>query len=147
MGYPPARGVGPRRVGLLVAEHVEEEQADADADRRVGDVERRPVVAGDGEVEEVDDVAEADAVEQVADGAAEDQRQADLEPHALVRGAQRVGRDDQEDDDGDAVQEDRLDRGVDRGEEAERGAGVADVGQVEDVGDRSGGTGGPPSSA
>ena len=72
-----------------------------------------------GEVQEVDDVAEAHPVEQVADGAAEDQRQADLQAHALVRGAQGVGRDDQEDDHGDAVQQDGLQRGVHRGEQAE----------------------------
>ena len=65
------------------------------------------MVARDGEVEEVDHVPEPHAVEQVADGAAEDEREPDLEPHALVRGAQGVGRDDQEDDDRDAVQDDR----------------------------------------
>src|SRR5947209_19109859 len=59
--------------------HVEEEEADADADGAVGDVERGPVVVADVEVEEVDDVAEAEAVEEVADGAAADGGQRGLE--------------------------------------------------------------------
>ena len=70
---------------VLPLEHVEEEQGDAGADRRIRDVEGGPVVAGDREVHEIDDVSEADAVEEVADGSPEDERKAELEPDALVR--------------------------------------------------------------
>ena len=48
-------------------------------------------------VEEIDDVAEAEAVEQVADRAAEDQVQAGLQQAVGDRGAERVGDHDEED--------------------------------------------------
>ncbi len=56
-----------------------------------------------------------------------------------MRGPQGVGRDDDEDQDRHAVQDHGLDRGVDRGEEAEGGAAVAHVGQVEKPFDDGGG--------
>src|SRR5262245_6835678 len=90
-------------------------------------------MARNREIQEVDDVPEADAVEEVADGAPENQREADLETDALVRRAERVRRDDQEDDHGHAVEQHRLERRIDRREEAEGRAAVAHIGQVEDV--------------
>src|SRR5581483_3915541 len=44
------------RLGLLL--HVEEEEGDADADRRIGHVECGPVVIAHVDVEKIDDVAE-----------------------------------------------------------------------------------------
>jgi hypothetical protein len=55
----------------------EDEQRGADRDGRVGDVERRPVPAEGVQVDEVDDVAEAQPVDEVAERAAEDQCQAE----------------------------------------------------------------------
>src|SRR5439155_336184 len=49
------------------------EEHHADADRGVGDVERGPVPGAIVDVHEIDDRAEAPAVDQVAHGAAEDQ--------------------------------------------------------------------------
>src|SRR5207248_9726889 len=74
---------GRLRVDRLALLHVEEEQPDADADGRVGHVERGPVVGLAApvhvDVEEIDDAAEAEAVDEVADGAAEDQVEAHLQ--------------------------------------------------------------------
>src|SRR2546430_11661810 len=74
------RGV---RVLLGLLAHVEEQQADADTDGRVRDVEGRPVMRLsspiDVDVEKIDDISEPEAINEVADGAAEDQVQPDLQ--------------------------------------------------------------------
>ena len=56
-----------------------DQDAGAERDRRVGDVEGRPVPARGMEIEEIDDVAVGDAVVQVAQGTAQDERQAGAE--------------------------------------------------------------------
>ena len=56
---------------------VEEEQAGADDDGAIGNVEVGPVIAEDVDLDEVDDRAVEDAVVEVADGAAEDQSESD----------------------------------------------------------------------
>src|SRR5690625_6751125 len=62
-------------VGRAAARYqgVEEEEDDAGDDGGVGQVEGGPVPAGVVDVDEIDDVAEADAVDEVADGAAQHQ--------------------------------------------------------------------------
>ena len=62
-------------------------QPHADANRAVGDVERRPVVLPDVEVEKVDHRADADAVDQIADDSARNQP----ERQARARAVQREG--------------------------------------------------------
>src|ERR1700722_20449795 len=62
-------------VRWLRAEDFDEEEACADDDAAVGDVEVGPVVVADVDFEEIDDVAVADAVVEVADGSAEDERE------------------------------------------------------------------------
>ena len=52
------------------------QQAAADDDRRIGDVERGPVIVAEVEVQKVGDPAPHDAVEDIAGGAAENQREA-----------------------------------------------------------------------
>ena len=59
---------------------IPDEQNGADGDRRIGDVERRPVVAGDMPLDEIDDRSEADAVDDVAERAAEHQGERQREP-------------------------------------------------------------------
>ena len=54
---------------------VEDEQRRADADRAVGDVERREVPAAVVDLDEVDDVAAQQPVDHVADRTAEDERE------------------------------------------------------------------------
>src|SRR5258706_1904548 len=60
-------------------EPFEDQDHGADRDRRVGDVERRPVPAERVEIEEIDHLAETQAVDDVADRAAQDQRQTEAE--------------------------------------------------------------------
>jgi hypothetical protein len=64
----------------------------------------------DVDVEEVDDVAEAEAVEEVADRAAEDEVQAGLEEAVGDGGAQRVHDHHEEDGDGAEVEQQRDER-------------------------------------
>jgi hypothetical protein len=58
---------------------LEHEQNGADGDRRIGDVEGRPVETGGMPLNEIDDRAEAHAVDDVAQRAAHDQRQGQRE--------------------------------------------------------------------
>ena len=69
-----ARVISPRWAG---AEDFEQQEAGADDDAGVGDVEVGPVVVVDFHGEEVDDVVEADAVVEVAEGSAEDEGERD----------------------------------------------------------------------
>src|SRR5260370_22839281 len=72
--------------GLFHEEHLQEQQQEAHGNAAVGHVERRPVQRGAQPggiepvpVDEVDHVSAQDAVEGVADGAAEDERQRHLQ--------------------------------------------------------------------
>ena len=109
-GRRPPDGRSP----ALAGEHVDGHQPDADADRDVGHVERRPVVGrvleDDVGVDEVDDVPVADAIEHVPERAAEHEREAPPE-RALARLKTPVERHDERD-------------GRDRDEEEERTAHV-----------------------
>ena len=106
-----------------------EEEGDGDDDGGVGDVEGGPVVLAEVEIEEVDDVAETDAVRDVAEDAGEDQRGGET--------GEFVGRL--------AEEQDKHDDGHDGSEndvevepsfhQAEGGAGVGDVDEVEETGD------------
>src|SRR5439155_13048209 len=58
--------------GLWPLERREQHDRNADGDGCVGDVEGRPVQVAPVEIEEVDDLAVADAIEQVPDRAAQD---------------------------------------------------------------------------
>src|SRR5688572_5667279 len=68
---------------FIFPESIQYQEHRADGDRRVGDVERRPVPAGGVEVEEVDHLAEAQAVDHVAERAAEDQGEPGRDDPAL----------------------------------------------------------------
>src|SRR3954471_11687640 len=68
----PPRG----RAGAFIAHQaIQDEQHRPDRDRGIGDIERRPVPGERMEVEEVDDVAEAQPVDRVAERPAEDRRE------------------------------------------------------------------------
>ena len=56
-----------------------------DADRRVRHVAGVPAAVADAHVDEVDDVAEAEAVDEVADGAAEQQAQGERQRASALR--------------------------------------------------------------
>src|SRR5438309_747821 len=110
-----------RRAVLLVPERGGDED-DPDHDRRVRDVERPEPDLADADVDEIDDVALRDSIEQVPEGATE------LHPERR-RHERRVARDlavvvdDREDrDDREHRQERRA-----LGQETERGAGVLRV--------------------
>ena len=69
------------RVGVGVQRVTEDEEQGPYRDRDVGDVERGPPVHADPDVEKVEHLPRRELVDEVAEGAAEDQAQA----HALVR--------------------------------------------------------------
>ena len=73
----------------IIEEQVELDDR-ADGDGRVGDVECRPVVSLPVDIEEVDHLAEADPVDQVAHGAGEDQRQGEYGQPLVVFEAAEV---------------------------------------------------------
>ena len=74
------------RLGVRRAQDVEDEERDADRDGRVGHVEVGPLVVPPVGVDEVDHVAEAGAVDQVADRAAEDEGESERGAGAQPRG-------------------------------------------------------------
>src|SRR6266513_3240342 len=128
---------GRLRVDRLALLHVEEEQPDADADGRVGHVERGPVVGLAApvhvDVEEIDDVAEAEAVDEVADGAAEDQVEAHLQRAVGHRGTERVDHHHHEHRQRADVQQRRHEVRLRVRADAEGGAAVAHVHELEEV--------------
>ena len=74
-------------------DHVEQDQDGADGDRGVRDVERPEMRRAPVHVDEVDDVAGDRAIDQVAEGAAEDQREPEPR-HPLVKAELRRVRGD-----------------------------------------------------
>ena len=76
----------------------------------VGDVEVRPVIVHDVHLDEVDDVVEADAIVEVADGSAEDEREGDAGEREGAAGAPEHDGDDDggEDGEGDETPADGL---------------------------------------
>ena len=89
------------------------------------------------DVDEVDDVAGDRAVDQVAERAAEDERQPEPRQPLVEAELRRVGGDRDERDGGDADHHERLVREVDGVQQPERRAGVVHVRQVEESGDHA----------
>ena len=115
------------------SDHVRQHRHDADRDGRVGDVERPEMPAAQHHVHEIDDGAERQAVDEVADGPAQDERQADPRQPLVRRHPRRIERDPNEGRRGDQGHDRRLVREVDGVQEPECGAGVAHVDDVEQV--------------
>jgi hypothetical protein len=117
------------------AEDFEQEEAGADDDATVGDVEVWPVVVVDADGEEVDDVVEADAVVKVAERSAKDERESDR--GACERAArlpeQKENNDSRKGGEADEADADGVGREI--FEQAEGRTGVEDVGEAEDAGD------------
>src|SRR5258708_2819 len=71
-----------REAGFLLPspfqKKVERRQADADADARVGDVEGRPVMLSDEKVDEIHDVSETQAIDEIPERASKDEGEARL---------------------------------------------------------------------
>ena len=65
---------------VLVLAYLRRTEPDADAQGGVGDVEGRPLVRLDVPHDEVGDLTEGDAIDQVADGAATDEPERDVQP-------------------------------------------------------------------
>ena len=75
------------------ADHVEEDEDGADRDRGIGDVERPEVRRAPVDVDEVHDVADDRAIDEVAERAAEDQRQPEARQPLVEAELRRVGGD------------------------------------------------------
>ena len=69
-----------RRLARFGSQRVENEEYRAAADRDIGDVESGPVIAGGVEIEIVDDGPERDAIDHVAERAAENKGEREAEP-------------------------------------------------------------------
>ena len=93
-------------LGALSSGRMSNEQADdADDERGVGDVERRPLVRADAPDDEVGDAAVGDAIDDVAERAAGEQAELGAEPPRRRRRLAQVGGDDDERADADDEQE------------------------------------------
>lgn len=118
------------------SQSVEDEEDAADDDGGVGDIEVGPVVVDDMDLEEVGDHAEAEAVPDIPDGAAEDESEGD---HGGCQTAAKA--DDDEDDDRRGNQredgEDPMREGRTRrvSEHREGRARIEHVGDAEDMAD------------
>jgi len=95
---------------------------DADDDAAIGDVKERPDVLPDVSFDKVDHVALAQAVDQVAQRAAEDHPHADAQEQHVAWEVAHERHHDPRDDDGDEQRQDPL-----LVEEAKGNAGVAHV--------------------
>jgi hypothetical protein len=108
---------------------VPEVEDHADADAAVGDVEGRVDVAAEVEIKEVHDVFVRDAVYEVADDAAAEEAEADLDrPQVQAEGAPPEKNPEQRDQCEDGEE------GAFPREDAPGGAGVADVDEIEETG-------------
>src|SRR5262245_34379130 len=112
------------------AQAVEDQQAGADGDRGIGEVERPEVPSERMEIQEVDDVAEDDAVPEVAERAAQYQREPRGE-QALARVPRKHHHDEAGRCDRDADEQHPLPSAGVR-EEAERRAAVVREHEVEE---------------
>ena len=103
-----------RRLRRLGAEDLEQEEACANDDAGVGDVEVGPVVVVDADGEEIDDVVEADAVVEIAESAAEDESERDRGEGEGSASAPEQDEDDDrgEDGEGDEAETDGVGRQV-----------------------------------
>src|SRR5688572_18481312 len=71
---PRSSGPG-RSVMAILAEKLECEQRDAEGNRGVGEVERRPAIVAEINFNEIDHIAIADSVVQIANSPSKDQAQ------------------------------------------------------------------------
>ncbi len=122
------RGVGLGAAGFAFVQPLQEQdEEDADADGDVRNVEDREVVQPPVEVEEIDHIVQAHAVDEVADDAADEERAG--EQHLRV-GAEEFLPEEAADEDGDRAEECQPE--LRAGKHTPRGALVAHVGQVEE---------------
>ena len=117
------------------AEDFQQEEAGADDDAGVGDVEVGPVVVVDADGEEVDDVVETDAVVEVAEGSAEDEGEGDRGGRELTAREPEQREDDDGRDHGEGDEADADGVGWHVFQQAEGRAGVDDMRETEDTGD------------
>src|SRR5712691_10222890 len=119
----------PRSAPLFMEQPLEDQQRRADRDGGIGDVECRPVPPHGVEIEEIDHLAEAQPVDDVAERAAEDQRQPGVK-HRSPRRAEKQHADDDGGDERESDEQGRLPAGR-VGEKAERRTLVEHQDQVE----------------
>src|SRR5687767_12783842 len=115
-------------------EKVENHESHADGDRRIGNIERPEVPVAPVDVDEIDDVAGAKPVDQVASRAADDQCQADACEELSGREGRRVDGEGQQRHRRDDRQQHRLERKVRGVQQSEGRAIIVHPSQVEQAG-------------
>src|SRR5271168_5225252 len=70
-------------LSLALEQPVENEQGDAERERRIRQVEGRPMIAADMDIEKVEHRAKTDAVDHVAQRPADDEAKPDRRGHAV----------------------------------------------------------------
>ena len=113
----------------LVPQGRKQVEPDGDADGGVSDVERRPVVRADMEVEKVSDPAKFDAVDEIAENAADHEAESDAVIERRVENAAVEDGEQDKHDDGKKDEDHLL-----PAKHAPSGARVADVDEIEKAG-------------
>lgn len=134
------RSLGHHRRDIRLFKHEVDDQKDhADRDRGIRDVECRPVVAVDIDIQKVDHLPETQPVDEIADRAAENRRHAQP-PHPLpLRHAVENRPEQHQGENRREPEEHHPERVATPGQQPERRARIADVGKTEEVGnDRNG---------
>src|SRR5437868_4875832 len=103
------------------SQQIEQHEADAHGYRRVRDIERPEVNSPPVHIDKIDDVAGQRAIDEVADRASENQRQAEPRDALLTRQGQRVAADGDERDEGNTYHDDRLEPELQVVQHPERG--------------------------
>ena len=112
-----------------------QQQHDPDADGGVGDVEVGPHVRAPVHVDEIGDVTQPHAVDEVADGASGDEGEGEAGQRGAVGQAVPVREDEEEDGGAEDGEHDRLPGQPASGQHAEGHAAVAAVDEADQTGD------------
>src|SRR5262245_47209357 len=120
------------------AQHVENHDGYPDRNRRVGHVESPEVIFAPVDIDEVDDVADEDAVDEVARGAADDQGEAYPGGQLMAGQTRRVDGDANQPGARDNDDEGRLVGKIGAVQDAKGRSRVADVREVDQARDDSG---------
>ncbi len=119
----------------FIKDHGEHHERYADGDAGVGDVERGPVVLVVVDINKVDDHADSQPIQQVADSAPQDQAQAQRGKRMVVKPTMSIVQDEPDSQEGDTDEERVSNPCGLGGQEAECRAGIKDMDDREKIGD------------
>src|SRR5665811_630524 len=111
-------------------EHGDNYDKRADGNRRIGDIERRPVVASQINIQKINNLSKTNPVDQIAGGAGENKREGNDKRVIVDHADLQVINNQQNRPDGDGDKEYRAENRRGAGQKPERGAGISYRGDV-----------------